>query len=125
MTIFTCFFSDMLYSLSSARPVLLYRFFLKRWMRKNLGFVADGGLWEQTQVVWVWQIIKETGMAWILLPFPSFKEDIFSPKSEAQSRICFGPLEQVDELDVLQWANRNKYSECPPEELTCITDMNL
>lgn len=39
-----------------------------------------------------------------------FKEDDFSPKSEAQSFIRFGPLDEMDERDVLLWANRNKYS---------------
>lgn len=92
------FFSDMLYSLSSAHPVLLS--FLKRWMRKNLGFAAHVGLWKQTQSCL--GLDKVTGTSrWISMDSFSFsllfKEDDFSPKSEAQSFIRFGPLDEMDE----------------------------
>lgn len=38
---------------------------------------------------------------WIVSPSPFLKRTFFSPKSEAQSLFCFGPLEEVNELHVL------------------------
>lgn len=60
---------------------------------------------------------KMTGTSWWISMdgfciFLLFKEDIFSQRVETQSLICFGPLEEVDELDGLWWANRKKYSVC-------------
>lgn len=62
-------------------------------------------LWKQTQSFGLANH-KMTGICWwIYVDCFAFslllKRMFFSPKSEAQSLICFGPLEEVDELCVL------------------------
>ena len=72
-------------------------------------------LWEQTQELFGFGKSEDDGYLLVdehglFCLSPSCKEDVsFSPpKSEAQSLICFGPLEEeVHGCDVLQWTNRN------------------
>ncbi len=61
-------------------------------------------LWEQTQSCLGLVNHKMTGISWLISMAFSLllKRTLFSPKCEAQSLICFGSLEEMDELDVLR-----------------------
>lgn len=104
MTILPCFFWYVVQF-----RILLSCYFIPRRVRRNLGLEPLEVCGNRLRVVWVFG----GGLAWIVLPIPLLLKRTFFPKSKTQSLICFGALEEVNNVSSFCWSEELTFRSVP------------